>query len=581
MQKKFKSVRVFAPKAKKLVLDAVKHCSSDKQIADVLTAIKNVNRGLSGVTVDNVKRWSRTAESQQRLRRGRKVNLDFELEVWSKLVTFGVQEKLKKTGSNNGKECTSVVMVRSIAYSYAIVQERARKVQRMFKWTADVNVQRLKFSLKWVHNFFRRMKVSRRRITSERKAALPVSDVRRILKTSQDVIVSKGYLPSQILNLDETALNFAIGPTYVYLPVDHTRASSDACNSKARVTLIPTVAADGNFLPLMFILKHSKSSATDPDQTKMLVIKHLFKKPGFTRADGWKLEYWSRTIRMPNKKTKQDEDIEHKVVYLIHESNVLLALYYISNIHNIPLGLGHVITSQCKAWNDSIRMAMLIDLILKRRADSHGDLFLWMDNCGSHKTSFLSKVYEEAKTTVGLLPPNMTSKLQVLDLVVNGPIKAHIRNLRAARIGDYMDIHTAQCQAAKEKSEKLPDWDMPKPSLEECIRDLIQLFAGQFTSSKFKEGIQKSFLATGTMYSQVNGGKQFATYYNQSDCGVVPVEINKVKQLGFFIDESDLVLNETEILDAVIQIENDEFDEEVEEEVGEEDDGEDSEDEHL
>jgi hypothetical protein len=139
------------------------------------------------------------------------------------------------------------------------------------------------------------MKVSRRRITSERKAALPVSDVRRILKTSQDVIVNKGYLPSQILNLDETALNFAIGPTYVYLPVDHTRASSDACNSKARVTLIPTVAADGNFLPLMFILKHSKSSATDPDQTKMLVIKHLFKKPGFTSADGWKLEYWSRT----------------------------------------------------------------------------------------------------------------------------------------------------------------------------------------------------------------------------------------------------------------------------------------------
>ena len=59
----------------------------------------------------------------------------------------------------------------------------------------------------------------------------------------------------------------------------------------------------------------------------------------------------------------------------------------------------------------------------------------------------------------------------------------------------------------------------------------------------------------------------------------VPIEINKVKQLGFLIDESDLVLNEMEILDAVIQIESDEFDEEVEEEVGEEDDGKDSEDE--
>jgi hypothetical protein len=46
----------------------------------------------------------------------------------------------------------------------------------------------------------------------------------------------------------------------------------------------------------------------------------------------------------------------------------------------------------------------------------------------------------------------------------------------------------------------------------------------------------------------------------------VPVEIDKVKELGFYIDESDLVLHETVILDAVIQIENDEFDEEVVEE---------------
>jgi hypothetical protein len=96
----------------------------------------------------------------------------------------------------------------------------------------------------------------------------------------------------------------------------------------------------------------------------------------------------------------------------------------------------------------------------------------------------------------------------------NGPIKAHIRNLRAARIGEYMDVHTSQCEAAKSKSEELPDWDMPKPSLEECIRDLIKLFARQFASSKFKEGIQKSFLNSGTMYSEVNGDKCFKKYYN-------------------------------------------------------------------
>jgi len=87
------------------------------------------------------------------------------------------------------------------------------------------------------------------------------------------------------------------------------------------VTLIPTVRADGTFLPLMFILKHSKSSDSDPDQTKMLVISNLFKKPGFTRDDGWEKNEWTRKLTMPNKKTKKDEMHEHRVIYLKHKSN--------------------------------------------------------------------------------------------------------------------------------------------------------------------------------------------------------------------------------------------------------------------
>ena len=53
------------------------------------------------------------------------------------------------------------------------------------------------------------------------------------MKISQ--IIENGYSPSQILNLDETSLNFAIGPKYVYLPKDQTRVIAESCNSKARV----------------------------------------------------------------------------------------------------------------------------------------------------------------------------------------------------------------------------------------------------------------------------------------------------------------------------------------------------------
>ena len=47
-----------------------------------------------------------------------------------------------------------------------------------------------------------------------------------------------------------------------------------------------------------------------------------------------------------------------------------------------------------------------------------------MDNCGVHKGDCLDAIYEEANVEVGYLPENMTYILQVLDLVVNGPIKA-------------------------------------------------------------------------------------------------------------------------------------------------------------
>jgi len=69
---------------------------------------------------------------------------------------------------------------------------------------------------------------------------------------------------------------------------------------------------------------------------------------------------------------------------------------------------------------------MYTDLILKPKADKtpEKNLFIWMDYCGPHKTACLDQVYKDAHTEVGLLPPNMTSKLQVLDLVINGPIFA-------------------------------------------------------------------------------------------------------------------------------------------------------------
>lgn len=55
---------------------------------------------------------------------------------------------------------------------------------------------------------------------------------------------------------------------------------------------------------------------------------------------------------------------------------------------------------------------------------------IWFDNCGCHKTTLVDDVIAELGIQIACLPPNMTGVLQVLDLVVNGPLKAHTRNLR-------------------------------------------------------------------------------------------------------------------------------------------------------
>ena len=56
-----------------------------------------------------------------------------------------------------------------------------------------------------------------------------------------------------------------------------------------------------------------------------------------------------------------------------------------------------------------------------------GKLLIWFDNCGCHKTNIVKRYIEDNDIDVAYLPPNMTAILQVQDLVVNGPLKSHVR----------------------------------------------------------------------------------------------------------------------------------------------------------
>ena len=387
-----------------------------------------------------------------------------------------------------------------------MVQNSAKLTQEEEKWLTDAKVQALKFSRKWVFLFFQRQKVKRRRITRDLKDIPSETTVRLIMGAAQQKICNGGYLPHQIINLDETAINWGLGPTYVYCAGSADRGEQEITDVKSRVTSIIMVAANGDFLTVFYIFKHSKTSDESPDQTKMTVIKNLFLKKGFTYADGWEMKVWERelTIEKKVRNTTVSKTAVHKVIYIKHQES------------------GDIITSQHKAWNDKVRMAMCIDLILKPEAVKRGGkLFLWQDNCAVHKVSCLEEIYKEANVMVDYLPPNMTYILQVLDLVVNGPLKAHIRRLRAERIYEYFqefkNLYEVEKLKAKE-SRKMPKWQCPKPSLHQCIRDLMALFKnGAFITHKFKTSIKESFQATGCAPKGHNSYQQYSASSNKGN----------------------------------------------------------------
>ena len=338
----------------------------------------------------------------------------------------------------------------------------------------------------------------RRKITKEDKKVPSPEEIQRVLGIGQKLYVENGHRPETCYNFDETAVTYAIGPTHIFCPRDQDRAThTGVSDSKVRITATIAVNSEGLFAPTMFIIKHSVSSEAKPDQTKMTVIPKLHKKEGFTINDGWLLKTWQKDLTIKGK-----NDV-HKVLYLIH---------------NIT---GHVITSQVKAWNDTVRMCMWFELIVLPIRNKLGKMLIWCDNCGSHLTQAVKDVIIECNVDVAFLPKNMTAELQVLDLVVNGPLKAHIRNKRALRLYNAFQEYKSNI----EQNNNLK-FTAPKPSMTEGIQDLILLFEEQFTEAKFRNCINKTFISTGTLpITAIDDAElpTFVTFKRESACGTLPI----------------------------------------------------------
>ena len=243
---------------------------------------------------------------------------------------------------------------------------------------------------------------------------------------------------------------------------------------------------------------------------------------------GWNVVLWTKEL------TIAGIQATHKCWYIIQPST------------------GHVITSQFKAWNDTVRMIMWLEIVVKPFIEKLGKLLIWFDNCGCHKTDTVDNVIESLEVKVACLPPNMTGVLQVLDLVVNGPMKAHSRKLRGSRIvacfQEYARLYNIESHKNPE-DRIIHKFIPPKPDMLQGINDLFDLFANGFKDPKFKAGIVRSFINTGCLqkYNDDDNVYDFEPYRPHKITGtmsIVPTGTRNCNNSDDVMNVDDSDLNE-------------------------------------
>jgi hypothetical protein len=92
---------------------------------------------------------------------------------------------------------------------------------------------------------------------------------------------------------------------------------------------------------------------------------------------------------------------------------------------------GVVIRANSQEWMNEEEMIWWIENIWTKHLQrgSNPKSLLVIDSFSGHKTDTIKKRFREKKTDLAIIPGGLTSKLQPLDVSLNKPFKAKVRNL--------------------------------------------------------------------------------------------------------------------------------------------------------
>jgi len=304
------------------------------------------------------------------------------------------------------------------------------------------------------------------------------------------------------------------------------------------------------FFPAFVIIK---ITVTGVDLRSSTVLKTLHTSgSGFGVTEGWALRLWSDTLTLPLKYVtlSSSPSTPSWSVVQLHahfptrfwcrgKGDVTATWYRPYLIH---LQQGHVITVHHNAWMDCAALCMwAVGPHSHSPHHSQSTLFLYSplpsppyrnvlepsqdvqlgpyvtrgldpillvwDNLAAHKHWFVQKYLWLRGVYVESLPANTTDWLQVMDLVVNGPLKAIMRRLRCNNLYDafqifkraYLKASLARVTAAgrKQPLPPLPTWTAPKTTQTEALHTLFDTINTRFQEADFLFGLERAFERVG------------------------------------------------------------------------------------
>lgn len=431
--------------------------------SSVASKIVKRTPGFQSLSARQINRWA-VPKVQKKM--GRPSNDEFRAAVLDNLIFSSVV---------NAHTVEKLVIEANVVYSWAVVTQAARLVQTSPAFVNDHKVQALKFSKPWVATFLHKSGLNRRRVTNVEKILPPPEQVQAHMEKIQTRIVEMNFSRSQIINADETGIFYGEKPKNQYVPSDADRASTPETDDKSRYTAMLWGAADGEMGDAFCIIK---CNVARPDLSSTRVIQNLHNMPGFKACDGWTLHVWERSLALKNKKGLL-ETSTHRRPYLCKG--------------------GTVVTMQKKAWMDSAGIAMWCDTQLGPHVQRKcaGRACLIWDNCGSHNSDAINAVFSSWGIELLPLPPKMTDKLQVMDLVVNAPVKSGIRRDRIQGLFAY--FQTWKCQKLQQQAlpvdqqQSLP-FNPPKPTQAQGLLSLFKVMEENFSTDKFKASLARCFV---------------------------------------------------------------------------------------